>query len=40
MMNGIRDGDISITIADFNQNKLSKEKAQISLGNPNHKSKK
>ena len=40
MMNSIRDGDISLTIAVLNQNNLSKEKAEVSAGNPKHKSKK
>ena len=39
-MNGIRDGDISLTIAVLNQNHLSKEKAEISVVNRKHKSKK
>ena len=40
MMNGIRDGDISLTIAVLNQNGLSNEKAEISVGNPKHNFKK
>ena len=40
MMNGMRDGDVSLAIAVLNQNHLSNEKAQISVGIPNHKSKK
>ena len=33
-MNGIRDGDISLTIAVLNQNNLSNENAEIRVGNP------
>ena len=40
MMNDKRDGDISLTIAVLNQNNLSNEKVEISVGNPKHKSKK
>ena len=40
IMNGIRDGDISLTISVLNQNNLSKEKAKINMRNPRHKSKK
>ena len=40
MMIGIRDGGISITNVILNQNSLSNEKAEISVGNPKDKSKK
>ena len=40
MMNDKRDGDIGLTIAVLNQNNLSNEKVEISVGNPKHKSKK
>ena len=40
VMNGIRDADISLTNAVLNQNNVLSEKAEISVGNPKHKSKK
>ena len=39
MMNDIRDGNTSLTIAVLNQNNLANDKPQINMENPSHKSK-